>query len=161
DWIEANNPNVLHRHLQDWWSVFNDPALNGLVDTAYDQNLTLRVAGTRVLQARAQQAIAVGTIFPQLQQANGSYSRVNLSRNMANNPASINPVIAALPGSGPAISNLPASSIPTSFYSEWTGGFNLSWELDFWGRFRRAIETANASLDASVENYDAALVTLL
>src|SRR5262249_50665415 len=48
-----------------------------------------------------------------------------------------------------------------NFYSDWTAGFNLSWELDFWGRFRRAIESANASLDASVENYDDALVTLL
>jgi NodT family efflux transporter outer membrane factor (OMF) lipoprotein len=39
--------------------------------------------------------------------------------------------------------------------------FNLSWELDVWGRIRRGIESANASLDASVENYDDALVTLL
>ena len=48
-----------------------------------------------------------------------------------------------------------------NFYSDWTAGFNLSWELDFWGRYRRAIESANGSLDASVENYDDALVTLL
>jgi NodT family efflux transporter outer membrane factor (OMF) lipoprotein len=48
-----------------------------------------------------------------------------------------------------------------NFYPDWSAGFNLSWELDFWGRFRRAIESANANLDASVENYDAALVTLL
>src|SRR5262249_31323517 len=55
----------------------------------------------------------------------------------------------------------PRSPLVGNFYSDWTAGFNLSWELDFWGRFRRAIESANASLDASVENYDAALVTLL
>ena len=36
-----------------WWTVFNDPALNRLVETAYNQNLTLQVAGLRVLQARA------------------------------------------------------------------------------------------------------------
>ena len=40
-------------------------------------------------------------------------------------------------------------------------GFNMSWELDFWGRFRRAIESSNANLDSSVENFDGALVTLL
>src|SRR5207302_3517719 len=45
--------------------------------------------------------------------------------------------------------------------SNWAAGFNLSWELDFWGRFRRAVETANANLDASVEDFDDALVTLL
>src|SRR5205807_9642842 len=53
------------------------------------------------------------------------------------------------------------SFIQKRFYGQWDYGFNLAWELDFWGRFRRAIESAGASLDASVENYDAVLVTLL
>src|SRR6202007_2559114 len=48
-----------------------------------------------------------------------------------------------------------------NFYPDWTAGLNMSWELDFWGRFRRALESANASWDASIENYDDALVTLL
>ncbi len=91
EWIEAKNPNVQNRHLQDWWSVFNDPKLNSLIATAYDQNLTLRIVGTRVLQARAQQAIAVGNIFPQTQQATGQYSRVAISRNAANNPSAFRP----------------------------------------------------------------------
>ena len=47
------------------------------------------------------------------------------------------------------------------FYNQWNFGFNLNWELDFWGRFRRAIESDVALLDASVEDYDAVLVTLL
>src|SRR5580692_8157054 len=59
-WIEAKDPNVQNRHLKDWWSVFNDPKLNAMIDTAYEQNLNLRVAGTRILEARAQQAIATG-----------------------------------------------------------------------------------------------------
>jgi NodT family efflux transporter outer membrane factor (OMF) lipoprotein len=157
DWIEAGDPKVQNRHLHDWWLVFNDAALNNLIDTAYGQNLTLRVVGARVLEARAQQAIAVGNIFPQTQQADGSYSRVGLSRNAANNPTALNPLLATLPGAAA----LPASSRPTNWFSDWSAGFNLSWELDFWGRFRRAIESSNAGLDASVENYDAALVTLL
>lgn len=156
-WIEADDARVQARRLEDWWNVFQDPALNSLVATAYRQNLNLRVVGTRVLQARAQQAIAAGNIFPQTQEMTGSYSRVGLSRNMANNPASLDPLLSRLPG-GTAI---PPSEIPTNWYSNWSAGFNLSWELDFWGRFRRAIESANAGLDASVENYDDALVTLL
>src|SRR5205807_1136226 len=40
-------------------------------------------------------------------------------------------------------------------------GFNLAWELDFWGRLRRIIESADATLDASIEDYDNALVTLI
>jgi NodT family efflux transporter outer membrane factor (OMF) lipoprotein len=152
EWIQAKDPNVQNRHLQDWWRVFQDPTLDSLVDTAYGQNLTLRIAGTRVLQARAQQAIAAGNIFPQTQQATGQYSRVNLSHNVFNNPSAIRSFVPIAIPSGVPFGN---------FYSDWLAGFNLSWELDFWGRFRRAIESANANLDASVENYDDALVTLL
>jgi NodT family efflux transporter outer membrane factor (OMF) lipoprotein len=50
--------------------------------------------------------------------------------------------------------------LPRSF-SLWTLGTQLAWELDFWGRFRRAVEAADAELDASVENYDDVLVILL
>ena len=47
------------------------------------------------------------------------------------------------------------------FFDQWDYGFNLDWELDFWGRFRRAIESQSDALDASVADYDAALITLL
>jgi len=152
EWIEAKNASVQNRHLQDWWRVFHDSTLNSLIDKAYDQNLTLRIVGDRVLEARAQQAIAVGNIFPQLQQATGDYSRINLSHNTFNNPS--------------AISSLAPFAIPSNIaignnYSDWSGGFNMNWELDFWGRFRRNIESANATLDSSIENFDSALVTLL
>jgi hypothetical protein len=94
-WIEANDPKVQSRQLQDWWTVFNDPALNSLVETAFEENLTLRAAGTRILQARAQQAIAAGNIFPQTQQATGQYSRVGVSHTTANNPAFLSDFIPA------------------------------------------------------------------
>ncbi len=75
EWIYANEPEVQSRRVEDWWAVFQDPTLNFLIVKAYEQNPTLRIAGTRVLQARAGQAIAVGNIFPQTQQASASYSR--------------------------------------------------------------------------------------
>ncbi len=145
EWIQANDPGVQGHHLQDWWQVFQDPTLDALIGTAYEQNPTLRIAGTRVLQARAGQAIAVGNIFPQTQQASASYARVNLNPN--------------LPLIGPLLNSLPPADRSLAF-SNWFDGFNLSWELDLWGRIRRNIESNNASLDASVEDYDAALVTL-
>src|SRR5262249_3861039 len=46
-WILSDDPRVQNRHLQDWWRVFQDPKLNSLIDTAYRQNLNLRVLGTR------------------------------------------------------------------------------------------------------------------
>jgi NodT family efflux transporter outer membrane factor (OMF) lipoprotein len=146
EWIQANDPTVQNRHVEEWWQVFGDPALNALIVTAYEQNPTLRIAGTRVLEARAGQAIAVGNIFPQSQTATGSYGRFNLNSNM--------PLV------GPLLSSLPPADRTLAF-SNWLNGFNLTWELDLWGRLRRSIESNNALLDASVEYYDAAMVTLL
>jgi NodT family efflux transporter outer membrane factor (OMF) lipoprotein len=139
-WIDADDARVRsdcedHPH---WWSVFHDEKLDALVTEAYRQNLTLREAGMRILEARAQRAIAAGNLFPQTQQAVGGYTRNKLSENV--NQQFI---------------------VPEPWYDLNNAGFNLAWELDFWGRFRRAVESADADLSASVESYDDVLVTLL
>jgi outer membrane protein TolC len=139
-WIDANDVRVREASddLSRWWTIFNDPVLNTLIDRAYRQNLTLRQAGFRVLEAQAQVGIAVGELFPQVQDLAGSYThREN----------SLNPPI-----SGPAFKTRSG---------QWTLLGNLGWELDFWGRFRRAVAAEDDLLDASVENYDDVMVTLL
>jgi len=138
DWIDSSNEHVfpLPNEHPDWWNTLHDPMVNELIRTAYGQNLTLRQAGTRVMQARAIRAIAIGQFFPQVQQGFGSYTRIQESRNVA----------------------LPA---PLQNFDQWEGGFNASWELDLWGKLRRGIESADASLEASVYDYDAVLVTLI
>jgi NodT family efflux transporter outer membrane factor (OMF) lipoprotein len=139
-WIDADDKRM-HEDSEDlsrWWKVFDDPALDALICEAYHQNLTLREAGFRVLEARAQLAIIKGEIFPQSQTATGDYSRAASSHKTASGQFNTNPYI-----------------------NQYDLGFNLNWELDFWGRFRRAIESSEANLDASVENYDDVLVTLL
>src|SRR5437016_4981356 len=62
EWIDSKSKgvNVAAIDLRDWWSAFNDPKLNALIEQAYQQNLTLRSAGTRILAARAQRNIAAG-----------------------------------------------------------------------------------------------------
>lgn len=139
-WIDAADKRVRNLATDDsqWWTNFNDPVLNDLVQSAYQQNLSLREAGFRVLEARAQLGIAVGKAFPQVQTNTGDYSAKGVSINVANRLAT-----------------------PQPYFSQWDYGFNLAWELDFWGRFRRAIEASEATLDASVEQYDDVLVTLL
>jgi NodT family efflux transporter outer membrane factor (OMF) lipoprotein len=139
-WIDADDKRVRSEAEDDshWWTVFNDPALSDLVQNAYRQDLTLREAGYRVLQARAQFGIAVGEFLPQTQVTNGDVQAKGVSVNVANRVAT-----------------------PQRWFGQWDYGFGLSWELDFWGRFRRAIESAEDSLDASVENYDDVLVTLI
>jgi NodT family efflux transporter outer membrane factor (OMF) lipoprotein len=145
DWIDAADKRVRKDEddLSKWWTVFNDPVLDSLICSAYQQNLSLREAGFRVLQARAQLCIDIGNLFPQTQQATGDYTRNALSRETAGSRSN------------------PTTNRGKRWFQQWDYGFNLSWELDFWGRFRRAIEADEATLDASVENYDDVLVTLL
>ncbi|WP_272881500.1 efflux transporter outer membrane subunit [Fundidesulfovibrio soli] len=127
---------------EDWWKSLNDPVLDNLVATARKQNLTLHIAGVRILEARAQLGIAVGNIYPQTQQGVGALTYNQPSRRA---PGSAQP-----PNDG------------KGQFSYWqdSAGFQAAWELDFWGKFRRAIESADASLAASVADYDNVLVSL-
>jgi len=81
DWLDVGDQRVKTgpSEYRSWWRAFNDPALDRLVEQAYRENLPLRSAGMRVLQARAQLGIAIGEIFPQTQQAVGSvqYNRTS------------------------------------------------------------------------------------
>jgi NodT family efflux transporter outer membrane factor (OMF) lipoprotein len=140
NWIDASDKRVRNDSddLCNWWTVFKDPALDSLICCAYRQNLSLREAGFRVLEARAQLGIATGNLFPQSQFMSGDFTRNKDSKETAN-----------------------GRNITQPFFDQWDYGFTLNWELDFWGRFRRAIESNSATLDASVEDYDDVLVTLL
>jgi NodT family efflux transporter outer membrane factor (OMF) lipoprotein len=140
-WMDSGDAAISHEHADysAWWTVFGDPTLTTLVETAYRQNPSLQAAGARVLEAEANRGIAIGTLYPQLQEAAGAYSYATTSRNRANQGA---------PGFD-------------STFSDWSVGFDAAWELDFWGRFRRGIESADAQLLASVANYDDALVSLV
>jgi NodT family efflux transporter outer membrane factor (OMF) lipoprotein len=148
-WIDTGDPRIGQApQRDDWWSVFNDPVITSLVDTAYRENLDLKSAGTRVLQAQAQRNIAAGNLFPQTQNAIGDYLHAHIAPNLN--------VI-----SGPSLPQFGGTSVglPNNL-NVWATGFNTSWELDFWGRLRRQVESSNADLGGSVEAYRAALVTL-
>src|SRR6266852_4190590 len=128
-------------NYRDWWKAFNDPVLDRLIARAYRDNLTLQQAGVRVLQARAQLGIAVGEIFPQSQQAVGSVQYNRTSDRAA--------TAAFFTKGGGSID-----------YWQSTIGAQASWELDFWGPIRRGIQSADASLLATLADYDNTLVTL-
>jgi NodT family efflux transporter outer membrane factor (OMF) lipoprotein len=166
NWIDYLDSRVHSEPPQHWawWSTFNDPVLNSLIENAHQQNLTLREAGFRVAESRALRGFAVGNLFPQRQQAFGSYNRFQFSRQGF---GTIGTGIGGggiggggIGGGGIGGGGAGGSSFPRNI-SLWQLGTQLAWELDFWGRFRRAIEAADAELDASVENYDDVLVILL
>jgi NodT family efflux transporter outer membrane factor (OMF) lipoprotein len=136
DVYESTHINVAVPEQAQWWEVFNDPTLNELVEMAYAQNLTLEAAGLKVLETRAQLGIAVGSLYPQQQNIDGSAIYTDGSPNSMSG------------GSG------------DNTFWQYNLGLSAAWEIDFWGRFRRGIESADAALFASVANYDAVLVLL-
>jgi NodT family efflux transporter outer membrane factor (OMF) lipoprotein len=138
-WLDAGDQRVETEpaEYRNWWQAFKDPVLDQLIDRAYRGNLSLRIASVRVLEARAQLAIAVGGVYPQTQQASGSlqYSRVSETSTLA-------------------------SAFAKFDYSQAQVGINAGWEIDFWGKFRRAIESADANFLGTVADYDNALASL-
>jgi NodT family efflux transporter outer membrane factor (OMF) lipoprotein len=146
-WLDTGDQRVQTgpSEYRNWWTAFDDPVLDRLIERAYRGNLSLRSAGVRVLQARAQLGIAIGDIFPQTQQAIGSvqYNRTS--------DRSVTAAVAVATPGGSA----------TSFdYWQSQIGLQASWELDFWGKFRRAIQSADATLLSTLADYDNTLVTL-
>jgi NodT family efflux transporter outer membrane factor (OMF) lipoprotein len=138
-WLEEKDPLIKSEPADfgRWWTVFNDPVLNTLVDTASQQNLSLRIAGIRILEARAQLGIAIGDLYPQSQAIGGNATYTDVSKNTANSQ----------PGAD-------------FHYGNMDLGFDAAWELDFWGKFRRAVESDMGALEASIARYDDILVTL-
>ncbi len=139
-WIDADDAAVKtdRADYSHWWSVFDDPTLDQLVQAACAQNLSLKIAGLRIMEARAQRGIAVGNLFPQAQEVDATYTRAKYSNNM-----------------------YPFGMFPGNrAFDDWAFEFNAAWEADIWGKIRRGIESADANLDAQVENYDDVLVIL-
>jgi NodT family efflux transporter outer membrane factor (OMF) lipoprotein len=141
NWLDSGDPRVRtgSATYRDWWKAFEDPALDRLIAMAYQENLTLRQAGVRVLQARAQLGIAIGEFYPQTQQAIGS-----IQYNRTSDRAAV--------GAG-------FGGVGFAFWQSQIGA-QTSWEPDFWGKFRRGIESADATLLSTLADYDNTLVTL-
>jgi NodT family efflux transporter outer membrane factor (OMF) lipoprotein len=147
NWLEAGNKQVKNKpaNYRQWWKGFDDSNLNRVIDRAYRDNVSLHIAAVNVLQARAQLGIAVGGLFPQTQQLTGSTT--------FNRFSSYSPFLAA---GSPSTSS---SSFSSTYWQDSIGA-TVAWELDFWGKYRRAVASADATWRASLADYDAALVSL-
>lgn len=138
-WSTTANPQISTQSAADsaWWKAFNDPALERLIQLAYTQNLTLQVAGLRIMEARAVLQVAIGNQYPQTQQVSASVSRVGLSRNTVNKPPDFS----------------------RDFWSQQIG-FDVSWEADFWRKYSKEVKAQRAAYMSSVADYQNALVSL-
>jgi len=118
------------QHLAQWWTAFNDPQLTSLVERSMQANLDLRLAQSRIRQARAVMGIAGADLGPTVD-TSASYQR------------------SRTPSSGGGMTG-----------SLYRMGFDASWEIDLFGGIRRGIEAAGADLDAALESRSDLLVSL-
>ena len=136
-WMGPDDQQLTDREAhEEWWTVFNDPILDQLIEEASRQNLTLQIAGLRILEARAQLGIATGNLYPQQQQFGASAAAQGASKNAAN------------------------TITGDLDYKDLNTGFTAGWELDFWGKFRRGIEAADAQYLAAIASYEDVMTTL-
>jgi multidrug efflux system outer membrane protein len=126
-------PTVQSLGDEKWWEVFQDPALQGLIRTALKNNYDVRIAATRVLQAQAQLGIIHADQLPSLGVGGTIYSQQT-------------PAVGPIPAYEVTQGNLTASA---------------AWNPDFWGRYRRATESARATLLANEWAQKAVISTLV
>ena len=130
--LEGNQLKASALQQPQWWKVFNDPDLDRLLEIAWQQNNSLEIAGLRVLEAQAQLGIATGNRYPQSQIIFGDATRVSPAETL---------------GGG-------------ENFASYGLGASVSWEIDFWGRFKRGIESADATYLASIAARDQILILL-
>lgn len=121
--------------LEQWWTTFNDPILDSLLERAKNANPELLIAVERIDEARAFSRIAGGDRYPNLD-ATASFDRSKTSENLG----------------GGVFADNPANT--------WSTGLASSWEIDVFGRVRRTIEAAEADVGVSVEDYRDVMVSL-
>lgn len=131
DWMQDKNSRIIQAedNTTTWSSVFDDPRLQRLIDIASAQNYTLKKAAWRIGEARALLQIATGEFFPQTQQAFGSWESIRISK------------------------NAPNARFADKTFRNALLGFTVSWELDFWGRFRNGIDLAEYTYQATETDF--------
>ena len=118
---EPNRSSIASLGDEKWWEVFQDKELQELIRVALKNNYDVRIAATRVMQAQAQLGIVRADQFPSLN-AGGNVTSIR------------NPTIGPIPAYETTLGEITATA---------------SWNIDFWGRYRRATEGARATLLAN------------
>ena len=124
----------------NWWQLFQDPALQTLIRDGVANNLDLRIASARVVEARALAGIAKSYLYPEV---GAGFSTSQEQRSRVGDP------------------KLSKEQVPDRTYSNWALTGSLSWEIDLFGRLRRGREAAVAQYLATEEGRKAVMVTLV
>jgi NodT family efflux transporter outer membrane factor (OMF) lipoprotein len=143
EWSLVEHPRIISTYDPLWSSPLQDPVLDELILCAIDGNLSLRAAGQRIIEAEHRRGATVGNLFPQSQSASGTFSKSSLSETNAN------------------FFRAPGIFEPNLYPQAYATGLAVAWELDFWGKYRRSVELADASLDATIAASDEVALLLV
>ena len=127
---------VTNNNIENWWMVFGDDVLNQLIVTASTNNPDLQIAAERIVEASVLRGVAKSYWLPQVA-ADGAVTGLRASEAVYN--------------------SLPPGKNTATYYSF---GGSMSWELDLWGRVRRLVESSDATMQSTIEDYRDTLVML-
>ena len=182
--IAETAPNKLG---QDWWLLFNDPELNTLVEEALSANQNLKAAIARVAQSRASTQSVKGSFFPVVTldpsatrtRTPGTDTSTNSATDQLSQASSTLKQLSSLVGqinsltqgttttgtSGASMGGTSTTStstgVPATTSNRFQVPFDLSYEIDIWGRVRRSYESAKAQTQASLYDLEVVRQTLL
>lgn len=142
----------------EWWKIFQDPLLEKYIQLAAYYNNDLLTAESNILQARAMRTIAASSLFPQVMgDLNGT--KTYFSKNgplFSIGSAAGDPTITTS-----AITGLPFTLQVPQIQPLYNALFDVSWEIDLFGKNRRSVQAAEANIGSAIEHRNDVLVTIL
>jgi NodT family efflux transporter outer membrane factor (OMF) lipoprotein len=139
-----------------WWDVFHDAELSALEARVAQENLDVQVATFRLAESRAQRGIVAADAYPTLD-GNASYQRTKASNNGIF--GGLGTIAAGGGGAGATVGGVNGANIGAVDVYQY--GFDASWEVDLWGRVRRAVEASDANVTANEDARRDILLTSL
>lgn len=144
--------------ITEWWKVFNDELLTKYIEKASIYNNDVQAAEANVLQARAMRQVAASALFPQIS-ADLNATKSYFSKN--------GPLFASVPSTGniPGIIN-PATGLPfgvqqPQIQNLFNALFDMTWEIDLFGKTRRQVEAAKATIQSTIETRNDTLISVM
>ncbi len=136
----------------EWWTLFDDPFLDCYIAQAVSNNQDILAAEAAICQARAVRQVTAAPLFPQIN-ADLNYTRTYFSKN--------GPIFAISMGQTNINTGLPFQLQVPQIQNLYNALIDASWEIDIFGKTRRAVEAADAKVGSAIENRNDLLVTIM
>lgn len=159
-WSSAETSDIVSSDapLVQWWELFEDPLLNKYICMAAENNYDVLTATSNILQARALRQIAASSFFPQIG-ADVNATKTYFSKN---GPIfAIGPSTGSVPGTVSTTTGLPFAAQIPQIQNLFNAIFDVSWEIDLFGKTRRTVEAADAVIGSTIEQRNDTLLSVM